>query len=79
LLVNRVPRHRRETVSDVSDTAADYIVPIDLCYQLVGLIRAEWRGFSGGTEAWAAIDRFFGELEARAETIPETIAEVTRA
>jgi hypothetical protein len=75
LLVNRVPRHRRETVSDVSDTPSDYIVPIDLCYQLVGLIRASWRGFSGGTEAWAAIDRFFADLEARAEPM----SEVTRA
>src|SRR5262245_32102584 len=54
LLVNRVG-HRR-----------DYIVPIDVCYRLVGLIRSQWRGFGGGTEAWAAIDRFFEDLDARA-------------
>ena len=27
-----------------------FFVPIDLCYALVGLVRREWRGFSGGTE-----------------------------
>lgn len=40
-----------------------YLVSIDECYRLVGLIRLHWRGFGGGREAWAAIDRFFGELD----------------
>ncbi len=39
------------------------LVPIDQCYRLVGLIRARWRGFSGGDEAWREIGRFFDELE----------------
>ncbi len=39
-----------------------YAVPIDRCYALVGLIRARWRGVSGGSEAWAAIDGFFDDL-----------------
>jgi len=66
LLVNRTTSY----VSQASDTA-DYIVPIDLCYGLVGLIRAEWRGFSGGTEAWEAIGRFYADLDAQAESIVE--------
>ncbi|MEA2789677.1 MAG: hypothetical protein QOG73_2083 [Acetobacteraceae bacterium] len=41
-----------------------YRVPIDRCYLLVGLIRTHWRGLSGGTEAWEAIDAFFAGLRA---------------
>jgi hypothetical protein len=39
-----------------------YVLPIDHCYRLVGLIRTKWRGFSGGAEVWAAIDGFFDGL-----------------
>jgi hypothetical protein len=39
-----------------------YRVPIDRCYLLVGLIRTHWRGLSGGSEAWDAIDGFFARL-----------------
>ena len=43
--------------------AGDYfVVPIDDCYRLVALIRTEWRGLSGGSTVWPAVDRFFGEL-----------------
>jgi Family of unknown function (DUF5947) len=37
-------------------------VPIDRCFLLVGLIRTHWRGLSGGSEAWEAIDAFFASL-----------------
>ena len=39
------------------------VVPIDRCYELVGLIRTRWRGLSGGTEVDEAIDAFFETLE----------------
>lgn len=42
-----------------------YVVPIDECYRLVGLIRMHWRGLSGGTEVWNEIHRFFGDLKSR--------------
>ncbi len=42
-----------------------FIVPIDACYQLVGLIRRYWKGFDGGQEAWAAIEAFFAGLTDR--------------
>jgi len=48
-----------------------YIVPIDACYRLVGLIRLHWRGLSGGTEVWQAIGRFFSELRSKAEAVIE--------
>jgi hypothetical protein len=41
-----------------------YLAPIDRCYQLVGLIRSNWRGLSGGTEVWEKIRDFFAELKA---------------
>jgi len=44
-----------------------WLVPIDDCYRLVGLIRTHWRGFTGGGEVWEAIDRFFADLNRRAK------------
>jgi hypothetical protein len=55
LLVNRVT-HPHEY----------YIVPIDECYRLTGIIRAEWRGFSGGKDVWQCIGEFFTTLKRRA-------------
>ncbi|MGH8868591.1 MAG: DUF5947 family protein [Actinomycetes bacterium] len=46
-----------------------YLVPIDACYTLVGLVRTHWRGFDGGTEARRAIDAFFDDLDARARVV----------
>ena len=45
------------------------LVPIDACYRLVGLVRLHWRGFDGGSEAWAAIDAFFAELRAAGRAV----------
>ncbi len=42
-----------------------YIVPIDACYELVGLIRLGWRGFDGGEKVRADIESFFARLRAR--------------
>ena len=39
-----------------------FIVPIDRCYALVGTIRRQWRGLSGGSEVWDAIGEFFARL-----------------
>jgi Family of unknown function (DUF5947) len=48
-----------------------YLVSVDECYRLVGLIRLRWRGLIGGTEAWAEIARFFDGLRERAaERVP---------
>jgi len=58
LLVNRV-RGAREY----------FLVPMDECYSLVGLIRTRWRGLSGGREVWEEIERFFDELRKRSKTV----------
>jgi len=65
LLVNRVGQSRG------SAPAEYYIVPIDACYKLVGLIRLHWRGLSGGTEVWKEIGNFFADLRARARVVAE--------
>jgi hypothetical protein len=65
LLVNRVGLARG------SAPAEYYVVPIDACYELVGLIRVHWRGLSGGTEVWKEIGNFFAGLRARAQIVTE--------
>lgn len=51
LLVNRVGNGR------------DYfIAPIDVCYELVGVIRKYWRGLSGGEVVWRQITEFIARL-----------------
>lgn len=51
LLVNRVGAAREY-----------FLVPIDECYKLVGLIRLHWRGLSGGATVWGEIAGFFEKL-----------------
>ena len=63
LLVNRVG-HAHEL-----SPAEYYIAPIDDCYRLVGLIRANWKGLSGGSEVWIEIGRFFSDLRSRADLV----------
>jgi hypothetical protein len=65
LLVNRVGHVRGGVPAEY------YLVPIDECYKLVGLIRAHWRGLSGGTEVWREIGAFFTALKRRAGYRPE--------
>jgi hypothetical protein len=65
LLVNRVGHDRG------GNTAEYYVLPIDECYKLVGLMRANWRGLSGGTEVWQEIGHFFGDLKRRVGMVNE--------
>jgi hypothetical protein len=58
LLVNRVETKREY-----------YLAPIDVCFELVGLIRVHWRGFSGGDIAWEEIGKFFSRLQAEAQPL----------
>jgi hypothetical protein len=55
LLVNRAGGRREH-----------YLVPIDDCYELAGLMRSHWKGLGGGPEVWHEIERFFDRLRERA-------------
>jgi predicted DCC family thiol-disulfide oxidoreductase YuxK len=59
-----VPTVEAVLVNSARGAREYWIVPIDDCYRLVALIRQKWRGLSGGTEVWPAIDGFFADLEA---------------
>jgi Family of unknown function (DUF5947) len=49
-----------------SDQAAEYgaafLVPIDVCYELVGHLRLLWRGFDGGQDVRRRLTEFFAHL-----------------
>lgn len=57
LLVNRTKRRRDY-----------YLVSIDHCFALAGLIRTHWRGLSGGAEVWDAISSYFARLQHQGAT-----------
>ena len=57
LLVNRLGYARGYSAAEY------YLLPIDECYRLVGLIRVHWKGLSGGTEVWQKLGEFFKALK----------------
>jgi hypothetical protein len=46
-----------------------YLVPVDVCYELVGVVRQSWTGLGGGPEVWDRIAGFFADLDQRAEGV----------
>jgi hypothetical protein len=65
LLVNRVGHARGVSAAEY------YILPIDHCYRLVGIIRTHWRGLSGGGEVWEQIADFFADLGRKSAVVDE--------
>jgi hypothetical protein len=63
LLVNRLGYSRGYSAAEY------YLLPIDECYKLVGLIRMHWKGLSGGAEVWKELGEFFTGLKARATDV----------
>lgn len=63
LLANRLGYSRGHSAPEY------YLLPIDECYKLVGLIRMHWKGLSGGTEVWQELGQFFADLKNRAVEI----------
>ena len=50
---------RRCSSTAPSGAREHWLVPIDDCFRLVGLIRTHWRGLTGGREVWAGDRGFF--------------------
>jgi len=63
LLVNRVGHARGFGGPEY------YLIPIDECYRLTGMIRFHWKGLSGGSEVWQQIGKFFEGLKSRATAV----------
>jgi hypothetical protein len=72
LLVNRLGYSRGYSAAEY------YLLPIDECYKLVGLIRMHWKGLSGGTEVWQELGGYFASLKARSLDVPVEVKEVSR-
>ena len=53
-------------VNRITQPAQYAILPIDRCYELVGLIKSRWEGISGGSAIEQAVPEFFARVRARA-------------
>ncbi len=62
LLADPRPDVEALLINKHDDGFEGFLVPIDACYELVGIVKMHWKGFDGGEEAWAGIDSFFGSL-----------------
>ena len=52
-------------VRSVDQRVEAFLVPIDVCYELVGHLRRLWRGFDGGQDVRHRLDEFFDEVRSR--------------
>jgi Family of unknown function (DUF5947) len=57
-------------VNRLGDEGDYYMVPVDSCYKLIGMIRIAWKGIFGGKEVNDIINTFFSELKEKAVTCP---------
>jgi hypothetical protein len=64
-------------VNRTRDAREHWVVPVDRCYALVGVIRSRWKGFGGGTELWTEVDAFFDGLRRGARPVPNDREEAT--
>lgn len=49
-----------------------HLVPIDVCYGLVGLVRSWWKGLGGGPVVWEKMAEFFDDLDRRSIEVGRT-------
>ena len=68
VLVQMEPDVEALLVNRARGARGHWLVPIDDCYALVGLIRTRWRGLTGGKDVWEEIGRFFTTLDRRSQT-----------
>ncbi|WP_225834452.1 DUF5947 family protein [Streptomyces sp. NK08204] len=62
LVGNVAPDVEALLVNTARGACRHWIVPVDVCFRLVALVRHEWRGLSGGARVWPAVERFFADL-----------------
>lgn len=69
VLADLVPDVEAALVHVDKDVSECFVVPIDICYELVGHLRQLWRGFDGGRDAQEALAAFFDRVRARAKPV----------
>jgi hypothetical protein len=52
-------------VHAADQTVEVFLVPIDVCYELVGHLRTLWRGFDGGQDVHRRLNEFFTQVRAK--------------
>ena len=62
VLADLEPEVEALIVNRLADPPVHAIVPIDRCYELVGMIKARWEGISGGDAVEHAVEAFFARL-----------------
>ena len=70
LLNDLTPDLEALLVNRLDDADQYYIVPIDSCYKLIGMIRLSWQGIFGGKEVNDVINKFFIELKEKSIRCP---------
>jgi hypothetical protein len=65
LLGKLIPDVEAVLLRRLDDGFECYLVPIDACYELVGIVRQYWEGFAGGEEVWGRIGDFFAGVRER--------------
>jgi Family of unknown function (DUF5947) len=60
-------------VTRAGDGPEAYLIPIDACYALVGVVRLHWTGLDGGDEVRRALASFTTDLRARSRPMPQEV------
>lgn len=69
-LTTLVPELEALLVNRLGDQNQYFIVPVDNCYRLIGMIRKSWKGIFGGSEVNNIINKFFAELKEKSTECP---------
>jgi hypothetical protein len=64
-----VPEVEALLVNRLDGQASSFLVPVDECYRLVGLVRTQWHGLSGGPDLWNAVREFFARVQRRSSRV----------
>ena len=73
VLASVVPDVEALLVNRTGETREHWLVGVDRCYALVGLIKTRWKGLAGGQEVWEELAAFFDELHAEAEIVTKEV------
>jgi hypothetical protein len=69
LLAAVAPDVEAALISRAAGAVEYFVVPVDVCYELAGRMRLQWRGFDGGAEARASITAFLDRVRERARPL----------